>query len=39
MYPSAISHASNGGLVGEIERIVERKVTALLKARLGALFA
>ncbi len=31
--------ASNGGLVGEIERIVERKVTAMLKERLGALFA
>jgi hypothetical protein len=30
--------ASAGGLVAEIERIVEAKVTELLKARLGTLF-
>jgi len=36
---SHVSHASNGGLIGEIERIVERKVSAMLKERLGALFA
>ena len=29
---------SSGGLEAEIERIVERKVGELLKARLGALF-
>ena len=29
---------SAGGLVAEIERIVEAKVSELLKARLGALF-
>ena len=33
------SHATAGGLVGEIEHIVERKVTAMLKERLGALFS
>ena len=36
---SVTSHAAAGGLVGEIERIVERKVAALLTERLGALFA
>jgi hypothetical protein len=35
---SAPSSASSGGLVSEIERIVERKVSLLLKERLGALF-
>ena len=30
--------SSSAGLVAEIERIVEQKVQALLKARLGALF-
>jgi hypothetical protein len=30
--------SSTGGLVAEIERIVEAKVSELLKARLGALF-
>ncbi len=35
-----VSHAAAaGGLVGEIERIVERKVSAMLKERLGALFS
>jgi hypothetical protein len=35
---AASAPASAGGLVGEIERIVERKVSAILKERLGALF-
>jgi hypothetical protein len=33
-----ITTASSSGLVGEIERIVEAKVSAMLKERLGALF-
>jgi hypothetical protein len=32
------SSSASPGLVGEIERIVERKVSQLLKERLGALF-
>jgi hypothetical protein len=36
---SHASSGSHGGLIGEIERIVERKVSAMLKERLGALFA
>jgi hypothetical protein len=35
---SASSSSASPGLVGEIERIVERKVSQLLKERLGALF-
>jgi len=35
---SAIPNRTAGGLVAEIEAIVERKVTELLKQRLGALF-
>ena len=31
-------HRSAGGLITEIERIVEAKVAELLKARLGAIF-
>jgi hypothetical protein len=34
----ALASASSSGLVGEIERIVERKVSQMLKERLGALF-
>jgi hypothetical protein len=35
----ALSNSStSSGLVGEIERIVERKVSQMLKERLGALF-
>ncbi|MGO9707900.1 MAG: hypothetical protein ACLQBL_03490 [Polyangiaceae bacterium] len=34
----AIQNRTAGGLVAEIEAIVERKVTELLKRRLGALF-
>jgi hypothetical protein len=36
--PSAAGNRSPGGLVAEIEAIVERKVHELLKARLGTLF-
>jgi len=35
---SAAPRAATGGLVAEIERIVEHKVSLLLKERLGALF-
>jgi hypothetical protein len=35
---SAIPNRDAGGLVAEIEAIVERKVTVLLKQKLGALF-
>jgi hypothetical protein len=35
---SATTNRTTGGLVAEIEAIVERKVTELLKQRLGALF-
>jgi hypothetical protein len=35
---NAIASRTAGGLVAEIEAIVERKVTELLKQRLGALF-
>ncbi len=35
---SMIPNRAAGGLVAEIEAIVERKVTELLKRRLGALF-
>jgi len=35
---SATPNGAAGGLVAEIEAIVERKVTELLKRRLGALF-
>jgi post-segregation antitoxin (ccd killing protein) len=35
---SAAVHRASGGLEAEIERIVEAKVSELLKARLGALF-
>jgi len=35
---SAIANRTAGGLVAEIEAIVERKVTELLKRKLGALF-
>jgi hypothetical protein len=35
---SSTTNRSAGGLEAEIERIVERKVGELLKARLGALF-
>ena len=35
---SAIPSRTAGGLVAEIEAIVERKVTELLKRKLGALF-
>jgi hypothetical protein len=37
--PAATSRGgSSGGLEAESERIVERKVSELLKGRLGALF-
>jgi hypothetical protein len=35
--PYGKSAPSSGGLVGEIERIVEAKVSAILKSRLGGL--
>lgn len=35
---NGLALASSTGLVGEIERIVERKVSQMLKERLGALF-
>jgi hypothetical protein len=36
--PTNGAHRTIGGLVGEIERIVEAKVAELLKARLGSIF-